>query len=38
MVGEDAKIIDAAARQPEAADDHAEQFSAAAEQSTAQDT
>ena len=36
LVGEDAKMIDAAARQPEAANDHAELFSAAAEQSTAQ--
>jgi len=36
LVGEDAKMIDAAARQPEAADDYAELFSAAAEQSTAQ--
>jgi hypothetical protein len=36
LVGEDAKMIEAAARQPEAADDYAELFNAAAEQSTAQ--
>ena len=37
LAGEDAKMIDAAVRaHPEAADDYAELFSAAAEQSTAQ--
>jgi hypothetical protein len=36
LVGEDAKMTDAAARQPEAADDYAGLFNAAAEQPTAQ--
>jgi hypothetical protein len=36
LVGEDAKMIEAVARHPEAAGDYAELFNAAAEQSTAQ--